>query len=203
MLKKLILLLLSITISGCTIKNGIPVDQNQTSQTIKARQQQMQALTQWQITGKIAFIREKQRDSASLRWQKNAALQTETLKLNTLLGINILTIEKKGEDIELRVDGKNYQTRNLEQLIEQLTGLKLPTKALSYWLKGLPYHADDKLSYHPKSQLPSSLSSFYNNQQWQISYGGYREINHHQLATKFTIIQKDLRIKILIHKWQV
>ena len=185
-------------VNGCSTK---PITNAQTTQSIDERTQQLLQLNDWQLTGKIAFIQSSKRESASLSWHYNDTDNSQELDLNSYLGINVLHLTSNNNLHTIEVDGKTYKSRNLDQLITSLTGFNLPTKALVYWLKGLPFSANDKIQYHDDTQLPVSLTSEYNNQLWQINYANYQPNNGVQLASSFTLKQHDLLIKISIKKW--
>lgn len=192
-----------LLLNGCSSVIDQPVTNNTAKQSIETRNQQLSALTTWALSGKIAFINAKERQSASLFWQRNEIDNTESLNLSTMFGINVLQLERSGENFTVEVDGNHYQTTDLDSLIYSLTGLNLPTRAMSFWLKGLNFLPSDKISYHPETQLPVSLVSHYNNLSWRIQYDKYHVINQYQLAKQLTIIQGDLRIKIVIHSWKI
>ena len=191
-----------VILSGCSsLHSPSSVSSNTAPQTILDRNQQLLALQQWKIKGKIAFIQGKQRESASLQWQYKNEDKSQQIHLNTYLGINILHLESQQNWHKIEVDGKVYYGDNLEQLIYSLTELTLPTSALLYWLKGLPYQAKDHIIYNEITQLPESLTSQYNGNDWTINYDKYQQINNYNLATNFTIKQNDLLIKIAIKEW--
>lgn len=200
--KQFIILFLISILSACTSINDIPVGDKQQNQDIEARNKQVSALNTWTITGKIAFISEQKRQSATLHWQKNGLEQTESLNLSTLFGIQVLSLKQQHNNVTLEVDGQTYDTQNLDELIYTLTGLNLPTRAMSHWLKGLAYLPSDKVIYHDTTQLPQSLTSSYNDKVWQVKYSKYHHIEQFQLAKQLTITQGDLRIKIVIHSWK-
>ena len=195
-----LLLLFVIFINGCAIQ---PIQQPiiKNKQTIEQRNTQLSLLNDWQLIGKIAFIQAKKRESASISWKYKQSNNSQKLDLNSYLGINVLHLESKNDIHTIEVDGKSYQSKNLDQLITSLTGLTLPTEALSYWLKGLAFHQNDTITYDEESQLPLSLTSEYNNERWQITYANYRQVKDIHLATKFTIQQNNLIIRISVKKW--
>ncbi len=201
--KRLITLFFVSILSACSSIRDIPVENNQASQTITSRNKQVSQLNNWTIAGKIAFINNEQRQSATLHWQQNAIDKTESLNLSTLFGIKVLELTRQHGKVTLEVDGQHYQTENLDQLIYALTGLNFPSRAMSHWLKGLAFLPTDKVSYHVKTRLPESLSSRYNNKNWLIKYSKYHHIGPFQLAKQLTISQGDLRIKIVIHSWKI
>jgi outer membrane lipoprotein LolB len=200
---RLITLFFVSVLSACSSINDMPVENNHKNQDIATRNQQVSQLNSWTIVGKIAFIDSQKRQSASLHWQKNAVDQTESLNLSTLFGIKVLALTRQQDNFVLAVDDNLYNTADLDHLIYKLTGLALPTRAMSHWLKGLAFLPTDKVVYHVKTQLPQSLTSHYNNKNWLIKYSKYHHIRPFQLAKQLTIIQGDLRIKIVIHSWEV
>lgn len=201
--KSLIISLLVFIFSGCSNINDTPVGDSNTNQSFHARNKQVSELNIWTISGKIAFINNKKRQSATFYWHNDALKKIERLNLSTVFGINVLELKRDENNFTLNLDDQNYQTQDLDNLIYQLTGLNLPTRAMSYWLKGLPYLPSDNISYHQLTQLPETLTSQYNNKIWQINFTKYHHVGPFQLAKQLTIIQDDLRIKIIIHSWKI
>lgn len=191
-----------IALSGCTAKPSVPY-QSTTVQTPEQRIVQMDQVNHWKITGKIAFIDKESRNSASLSWSVNEQNNSQQLNLTTYMGINVLSLKSFDNLHTIEVDGKTYKGTNLEQLIRDITGFTLPTTALTYWLKGLPFHAEDEIIYKEDTQLPLSLSSHYNNERWEVIYVKYQSFNNFLLATKFTIKKGDFMIKIAISRWNI
>ncbi len=204
-------LITSLVLSGCSLKPKSSSEENTLTLTPKQRTAQLLQSKKWQLRGKIAFIQKikskngnkikDKRESASMTWQVNDKNQTQELNLTSFLGINVLHLESNQNQHLIKVDGKEYQGTNLPQLIYSLTGLILPTKALSFWLKGLPYKETDVLETDKNTQLPMSISSYYNNALWQINHSNYRTFNGIKMATKFTIKKDNLLIKIAVTKW--
>ncbi len=206
-----LILTTSIVLSGCSLKSKSPEKENHLALTPEQRAAQLLQNNKWQLRGKIAFIQKvksengsktkDKRESASLNWQVNNVNQTQELNLTSFLGINVLRLESNQNQHFIKVDGKEFRGTNLPQLIYSLTGLTLPTKALNYWLKGLPYKENDDVKTDKNTQLPISISSYYNNALWQINYSNYRVFDGINMATKFTIKKDNLLIKIAVKKW--
>lgn len=195
-----LLILFCLLLSGCTsTKQNItatPAFQSSTE-----RIEQTKAITQWQVYGKIAFIEESKRESATLNWQVNDKKNSQQLNLTSYLGINVLQLVSHQNQHKLSFDGQSYQTDDLKTLIYSLTGLTLPTQALSSWIKGLAFQENDQISYD-SSHLPTNLTSYYQNAQWEITYSHYKQIKHYVLPSRLTIKTNDLLIKIVINQWK-
>ncbi len=197
-----LLSLCTVLLSGCSTT---PTKQTQVliKQMPQQRIAQLAKLQQWRVQGKIAFFEKANRNSATLTWQVDDKSKTQQLNLTSYLGINVLQLDSSDNNHKIQVDGKTYQGRNLEALIHSLTGFTLPTQALTFWLKGIPYQESDSIIYQAETRLPQSLISHYNNQLWQVNYSNYQQIDDYSLATKFSIKKDDLLIKIAINKWSV
>ena len=174
-----------------------------TQQQINERTQTLKSLTKWQLQGKIAFIQPDKREKANINWRYQESPLIQKLNLTTYLGINVLQLESINGSHIVEVDGEQYQGTNLNQLIYSLTGLTLPTQALTYWLKGIPFSSNDMVEFSEQTKLPSKLTSTYDDETWQISYKNYQHINGYLLAKSFTIKQNQLTIKIQINHWNI
>ncbi len=198
----LLLLALSL-LNGCASQQKTTPSGPLFSQSDTERKQQLQKLNNWNIKGKIAFIEHKDRSSASINWQYTGSEDTQRLDLTSYLGINVLHLRSKNKEHTIEVDGKTYQGKNLDALIYSLTGYTLPTNALTYWLKALPYNNNDDIIFDESNGLPKTLASTYQGRDWRISYSHYKNINQYQLPTKLTITQANLTIKIAINQWRL
>lgn len=201
-MNKFLFLFLIIFLSGCsslpTQKSTAPLF----SQAMTERIEQIATVNQWQIRGKIAFINGKERSSATLNWRINNANGTQRLNLTSYLGINVLQLRSEKQHHTIEVDGEEYNTHDLDNLIYQLTGLSMPTQALQHWIKAVPYSEYEEVLVD-ENNLPTQLSSFYQGKHWQINYSNYKNIDGLQLPTKLTIQQNQLTIKISINQWQL
>lgn len=190
-------------LSGCGSLTKNQHQQITEHQSIQERTTKLQALSQWKINGKLAIINPEERHSLTLNWHFQGDKNHQKLNLTTLLGIQVFNLESVSGMHVIEVDGERYQSTDLNELLASLTGLTLPTQALTYWLKGIPYLGNDKITYSQETSLPQSLLSQYNEKQWLIKYRGYQQVEQFQLASNFTITQQENTIKIKVHQWDV
>ena len=203
-----LLTLSSVILTGCATK---PTDDSSTlivQQSAIERARQLTQIDQWHLRGKIAFIEQikdqkSKRESATIAWRVNEKNKTQELNLTSYLGINVLHLASEHNNHLIKVNGKEYRSNNLAQLVYSLTGLTLPTNALTFWLKGLPYQSTDQVTLSPKTQLPVSLTSLFDNIEWHIDYSKYQVFDGVQMATQFNIKKDGLLIKIAIKKWSL
>lgn len=194
-------------LSGCSLSPTEKTLNSQTTNTVSltdktTRNEQMLQLSAWEITGKIAFLTPKKRQSATFFWQ-HLNEQEQHVNLTTFLGINLMELTSQSGLHTITVRNETYQSDDLNTLIYQLTHFQLPTEALQYWLKGLTYLPSDTIIIDTETYLPKQLTSNFNDQKWQIQYQNYQLFEQYQLATKITIKQADLTIKIVINHWEL
>lgn len=196
---------MGLLVSGCATQPAPISADIHKKVTSQQRAQQLSAIKTWQLNGKIAFIQQAQeknkRESASITWQVNEHKKTQELNLTSYLGINVLHLKSNNEQHLIKVDGNEYHTTELSNLLYSLTGFTLPTRALSFWLKGVPYQADDLIQLDEKTQLPISMTSYHHNARWEINYSDYQFFNNINMATQFTIKKNDLLIKVAVKNW--
>lgn len=204
---KLSFLFISIIVllTGCTSTQPVnDIDKNFSS-NIKKREASLAKLNVWEVKGKIAFINSTERKSASLYWKKSKNKQQ--LNLTTYLGINVLKLTSNENLHTIEVDGEEYQSHNLDSLIESLTDITFPTEALSYWIKAISYNEKDTFTFDPNSKLPLTLTSHYNAHDWVIQYSSYQTVQQGKLKVtlpnKIKVTSADLTINIAINNWAI
>lgn len=192
-MKQLFLFSLLLLVTACSTKPSQPLIDN------SMRAQQIAKLDDWQFSGKIGFISPQKKQSANLFWLQQP--EQQQIKLTTFLGINVLSIEGQDPHYQLTVDGENYQTDNLTDLVYQLTGLVLPTQALTRWLLAAPYHPNDQVIYNDVSALPSELISHNYATAWHVYYQQYQPVKNMMLPMQLTLVQQNIKVKIKINQW--
>ncbi|WOH37833.1 lipoprotein insertase outer membrane protein LolB [Thalassotalea fonticola] len=198
LMNALIFILVAMLTACSTTK--VATDQ-QLFQNKTQRAEQLSRLHNWTIKGKIAFIEGNSKQSANLYWRQTQ--HSTNLKLTTFLGVNVLTLSSKNDIHILTANGKTYQDDNLEDLLNQVSGIRLPVNALVYWIKGLKAQNEDQITYSETTLLPQTLNAWVNNTYWQLHYKKYNLVNNLRLASQLTIKHQQLVIKMAIHTWEI
>lgn len=199
---KIVILFIALLITSCTTTPTLNKQPISANYTLKNRNAFLTTVNNWQINGKIAFINGKERKSANIFWQNNPVTALEQLNLTTYLGINVLDVTLSDNIYTVNVDNNSYQHTDIDYILQSLTGYQLPSQALKSWIKAIPFHSSDKVTLHQETQLPLSITSYYNDKTWQIRYQNYSEIKGIPLPKRLTIKQQDLTIKLVINQWQ-
>lgn len=165
-----------------------------------AHQQQLDKLSDWSLSGKVAIITPEKRHSLNIYWQQND--ENFHITLTSFLGATILDVKKTTFRTRIIDDqGKIYFGKNAQALITQLSGLELPIDVLQQWIKGNPSDAVYQLDEN--NQLVSLTGEDNKNEHWSIDYKNYKSIEGISLPHQLQLKRQDLLIKFAISQWQV
>lgn len=197
MKKYFIYILLSVLIVGCV---QIPEQTTLGNDDWQNHQQQLEKLTHWSLSGKVAIITAEKRHSLNIYWQQSD--HNYHIILTNFLGSTVLDVQKKQLGTQVTDDnGKVYFGSDTQQLISQLSGMDLPVDALQQWIKGNPikalYQLDDK------NLLLSLQGQDNDNANWSIEYKNYKTIQQINLPHQLHLTGDGLRLKFAISKWQI
>ncbi|HEY5716501.1 MAG TPA: lipoprotein insertase outer membrane protein LolB [Psychromonas sp.] len=161
-------------------------------------QQQLEKLTHWTLSGKVAVITPEKRHSLNIYWQQNG--DDFHITLTNFLGTTILELKKTAIGTKLIDDeGKVYFGNNSQELIRQLSGLELPIDVLQQWIKGNPTNAIYLLDEN--NQLVSLTGQDSENDNWSVTYSNYKKIQQISLPHRLQLNRQNLLIKFAIQKW--
>jgi len=161
-------------------------------------QQQLEQLTDWSLSGKVAIITPEKRHSLNIYWQQSG--DNFHISLTSFLGSTILDVKKTTLGTRIIDDqGKIYFGKNAQTLITQLSGIELPINVLQQWIKGNPSGADYQLD--ESNQLVSLTGQDDKNDNWSIDYKNYKTVQKTSLPHQLQLRRQDLLIKFAIRKW--
>jgi len=163
------------------------------------RQQQINAIKQWQVKGRIGINAPKQKNSANFRWQHESKQQH--FLLYGTFGTSYADLKQTEQNATLILSDKEvYQSHDVEQMLLEVLGHPLPIKHMEYWILGLayPYEGNDltfdALGYLQKVQY----------KQWTISYKNYRPYPSFEslyMPGKITITDGIVTLKLSVREW--
>ncbi len=172
----------------------------------QAHKSELESLTQYTASGKLGYISPDQRQTLNFHWSHSDNFTQ--VRLTTFLGQTVfnLTSTPNGSFIET-YDGQKLSGKDVNVLIEQLTGLDIPIEQLSDWLVGLPATAD---SYQLNQfNTVGSLQKRITNKTWNLDYNEYRSFslegteNSLPMPTRMQLVQGDTKLNLVVSKWTV
>ncbi len=161
------------------------------------QQQQLQALDDWQVEGKIGLRANGRGGSAQLNWRQQQ--NHYKLRLSGPLGIGTVLVNGSDAGVELRNKDGVYQAASPEQLIQQLTGWQIPVTALQYWARGLP---SPDLPVQGQ-QIESGRLASLEQGGWHIDYRDFTQVNGLWLPSKMVMTRPETQLTILYQRWQL
>ncbi len=155
-------------------------------------------LDDWQISGRLALSNGRDGGSGELSWSHQH--DSDVLRFHAAFGQGSWRLDIVPQRAMLRLsDGNQYQAPSIEALIDQHLDWNIPVTQLSDWLKGIP-------SSGPVTQLDLDLDGRIRSMSqsgWRIEYGGYLEVNEHQLPRKITVRRDGQQVRLLIRQWTI
>ncbi|MGB2078758.1 MAG: lipoprotein insertase outer membrane protein LolB [Vibrio sp.] len=191
-------LALLVFLTACSsVQDDVPATTWQQHQT------QLQNLTQYQASGKIAYRDLHKRQG--LNFSLNQSPQLTRFKLFTFIGQTVLTVEITPQGT-LIVDqnGEEYRSSNASELVEQLAGISIPVAELSDWIKGLPTGADSQQLN--AGQRIAQFTKQIDHQDWKLTYQSYQQVLESSIPAlgmpkNLVLRQGQTELKIAITHW--
>jgi len=169
-------------------------------------EQQLQKINQFQISGALACFFNQQKIYAHFFWQQYSK-ECYRLVFTNALGITEFEVLVK-PTFTLLIDnhGKHYLSKNLQEIMQKLTGILLPMDNLRQWIIGLPGDSHD-FTLDNKYCL-KQINYQQNNLTWLVSYQRYIKGPILNLPSRIELKQvelgkKEKYIKLKIDNWIV
>jgi outer membrane lipoprotein LolB len=193
-----IFLLVLLLASGCAHRGPLTPPPN-----VQEHQRQLQAIGDWQLTGKLGIRTADDNGSATLKWAQQPA--TYQINLSGPLGQKRMIITGSADRVRLEQTGEPAQeAKTAEALIKKSVGWTLPVAQLAYWVRGVPA---PKLRISHLQQNENGLLDQLIQGGWSISYSNYRDQGFNgailPLPGKITAEYKDVRLVLVIRDWHL
>lgn len=199
MMQRVSLFLLTLLLlGGCVHKGSLTPPQD-----VLEHQRQVQAISDWQLTGKLGIRTADDSGSASLKWAQQIA--NYQINLSGPLGQKSMIITGTPDKVRLEQTGEPAQEADTaEALIKKSAGWTLPVAQLAYWVRGVPA---PKLRITQLQQNETGLIAQLIQGGWSINYSNYRDQTFNgvnlPLPGKITAEYKDVRLVLVIRDWQL
>ena len=198
---RLSLVIASVMLASCTVAPKI--DKTQQQLAWQTHQQNINALQQWQLNGRLAITRGVESYTLNIRWKQKSDSYEIFLSGPMSSGMVQLVGENHG-GVVLRDAEKNvFHAEHPEQLLFEHTGVKMPVSGLRYWILGLPQppSASVKSFSQQKYDSEGRLVTF-TQKDWLIDYDGYTTVTNWQLPESMHISNEDedVEVRIVIHR---
>ncbi len=184
-------------LSGCSIFSKPPADEAMAN--LPERQQELAALTTFNISASIYVKTPAQGVSGSLEWQQQGDFYQASMQ--NMFGLNVFEIHTNEQGATVQVDGQTHQAPSAAILLDYLSGWSLPIEEMPLWLKGMAGNSAQAMSYDALGRLSSFTLTDNQGREWQVSYTEFFN-NRLALPKRIVLESTDTRIKVAIREWK-
>ena len=205
MIRRFLLLALALTATGCA---GLRAPPATPTDAWPVRREALQALTTWELRGRVGVQLPEQGGQATLRWRHAPAQQQ--IDLSGPFGAGHVRLRQDQNGIRLQdARGHVVDGADAEALLQRVTGWQVPVSGLVYWVRGVP--APDSASREQfddagRLQRLHQLG-------WDIQFLGYHEIAGYALPSRLYLTRPlaaaaqgepgHLEIRLAISSWEL
>ena len=181
-----------VVVSGCAT---VSVQSN----VVTAVKPRILAAT-FNVSGRIAArdVGENKRGfSGGFSWSHTAS--DDVIELLTPLGQIAARLKMTASMTTIDMaDGQRATTAEPEAYVARVLGIRLPIRALPYWMQGAPVPGS---SIRAETDATARLALLWQDG-WQVRYGDYANESFDANPTRIDLIQGDIEARILIDEWK-
>jgi outer membrane lipoprotein LolB len=161
------------------------------------RRAQLQSLSPFQLTGRVAVAAGTEGFSAHLSWEQSGP--RTTLQLNGPLGVGGIHVVANGAALSVETSqGKHLTSDEARAELADKLGFEPPLTSLRYWVLGVPDPAIPSMETVGPDQRLASLEQ----DGWRIVYSSYMSAGDHSLPQRLAFERGDVRVRVVVDHWQ-
>ncbi|MBT7308739.1 MAG: outer membrane lipoprotein LolB [Gammaproteobacteria bacterium] len=162
------------------------------------RQQQLAALHEWNIEGRIALRVGDKGGHSRYHWRHQS--EAQHFSLSGLMGVGGMALTHRPGQTEVTTSEGRFQGEEPEQLLLEVTGWHFPIEAAAAWIKGIPAEgvAIDALVLDEENRLQSLSQSG-----WRLQVRRYQQVEQLQLPELIVIERDEVRLKLQVAQWEL
>ena len=184
-------------LAGCAGPAVKPADRQLAWQ---ARQQSLEQLTGWRMSGRVSIVRGSESWHLNVRWRQ--ADDSYDIFLSGPFGAGQARLTGEADRVVLYdADQQVYSASSPERLLYDHTGIFMPVSGLRYWVLGLPdpgKNHDSELALDDYGRLTELQQ-----RDWRVSLGDYVEVDNLQLPERLEIRRDDVTVRLVVDDWRL
>lgn len=193
------LFLLIVLVSGCATAPQEPELSRQMKEQLRdVRMKELEAVSHWQMTGRLGLRVPGQSGSMSVEWLQNQ--QDYTIYLDGPLGKSLAKIESSVGEIQVEASGQKYTGQSPEILLYEITGWQLPVSFLRYWVQGMPVPGapGTTMELDNHGQLVQLQQAG-----WTVEYLEYQKPSTVSLPRRMRVTKDNIQMTLVARSWQL
>lgn len=157
-----------------------------------------EALSQWQLKGKVGITTPADRVNATIGWQQNE--HRFAIDLSGPFGQGRTAIEGDDQSITVTTGNQTVSGQSAQDLMQQQLGWSVPVMHFAYWARGVPspltevtsieYDADGALSYLIQDG-------------WQVDLSRYQSVSGWSLPARLSAKTTNIALVMVVKEWQL
>ena len=188
-----------LLLAGCAGQATLPdLSTAERAQAWQSHRDLVAGLEEWALMGRIAISTDEGSWSGKLRWRQ--AEKRFLMAFELPMGIGAARLRNESGGVVMQVsNGKVFTAPDVESLLQQFIGMRLPVAGLRYWVTGVPQPGTPStLEYDRAGRLARLQQAG-----WDIRYSRYVSEQGVDLPQKVLIESQLLNVRLLIDRWQV
>jgi outer membrane lipoprotein LolB len=192
-----LLILLLFFLNACTgvvVKESAPGG----SAAYQTRADQLDAVSEWGLVGKISLDDGDQGGSGRLQWDIKG--NASEMDFHGALGRGAWNLQIEPGMVMLReANGAESSSHDVNTLVQDRIGWSIPVAALQWWVRGLAAPGTTEKEELDARGLLKSLDQF----GWRIDFNRYKLIGETELPVRLDAVRGDYRVKLAISRWRM
>ncbi len=148
----------------------------------------------WSMSGRLSIVNEDENWYSSFNWVQQG--NDFYVRFMGPLGQTELELRQSGSKVQLKTPSYVRHSDDLEQLLFQETGWRLPLTSIRYWALGRANPAQKATVKRNGQQIVGIKQSG-----WQIEYPRYMQVEDRYLPKKIIVTDPPVKIKIIVTAW--
>jgi len=158
----------------------------------------LQAVTRFELQGRLGASTASEGFSAGLRWQQQD--QHATIDLSAPLGFGAAHIELIGDALHLTTSkGLTLDGAAASDELAATLGFEPPLASLRFWILGASDPASDAQQSLDGQQRLARLQQG----GWQVDYADYVLVQQQWLPRRLTVTRGPLRLRVVVDGWHL
>ncbi len=190
--------LVALTVLGLSACSTLPAPEA-VPPAWTAQRARLQALTHWQLQGRVAARDDDHGWSGQFAWQQSGA--GYQLDLQGPLNQQGAVLVGGPDGVRAKLaNGAQLTAPDAETLLQRELGVSLPVAYLQAWVLGIPSAvvAPDTQLFNADGQLTTLTQGG-----WRIEYQSYQTVGGYVLPRRLELSQADIQVKLLLDQWQL
>ena len=158
----------------------------------------LQAISHFELQGRLAASTGTDGFSAGLRWQQQD--DRGSIDLSAPLGFGAAHIEQTAANLQLTTSkGLTLDRAAARDELRATLGFEPPLTSLRFWILG----ASEPTTGAQESVDPQQRLAHLEQGGWQVDYGEYALVQQQWLPRRLTVTRGSLRLRVVIDSWHL